>query len=108
MYSELLRLALAGDEPTESTLSDLVSQAVALRGMASAGASGAAGIGDALAYDVALIHLCERLGISHNMTGELAGPVARQRAERLVSELMPSLQGVLVGQAETGDDRGRG
>ena len=89
-------------------MSDLVSRVVVLRATASSGSSGAARLDDALAYDVALVHLCDRLGISHDLTGELAGPEARRRAERLVSERIPSLEGVLVGRTETGDDRGRG
>ncbi len=108
VYSELLRLALASDEPMERTLSDLVSQALVLRAAASTGGNSAARLGDALAYDMALVHLCDRLGIKHDLTGELAGPGARRRAERLVSERIPSLESVLVGRTETGDDGGRG
>lgn len=58
----------------ERTLSDLVSQALVLRAAASTGGNSAARLGDALAYDMALVHLCDRLGIKHDLTGELAGP----------------------------------
>jgi hypothetical protein len=103
VYSELLRLALANAEPMESSMSDLVSQAVARRAAVSGGSGGAQRIGDSLAYDLALAHLCDRLGIRHDLVGELAGPEARKRAEQLVSARMPSLKSVLIGRTEIGD-----
>jgi hypothetical protein len=106
VYSELLRLALAGDDASDISLSDLVSRAVALRATATGSGNSASRIGDALAYDVALVHLCDRLGISHDLAGEFAGPEARGRAEQLVLERIPSLEAVLIGRAETGVDGG--
>ena len=47
-------------------------------------------LADQLAYDVALIRACERLGIPHGLTG--GGPVApeRERLERALADTWPA------------------
>lgn len=71
-----------------------------LRARLGAGAGPAAGspsdlpaperLADQLAYDVALVRACERLGIRHGLTGD--GPVApeRERVERALAEAWPA------------------
>jgi hypothetical protein len=54
-------------------------------------------IGDALAYDVALVRLCDRMDISHDLAGDRAGPAARHRAEESLAERFPSIAAVLEG-----------
>ena len=68
------------------------------------GEGAATRIGDALAYDVALAYLCDRLGIEHDLGGPHAGPRARDQAERSVSEHLPGLEGVFssAGRASGG------
>jgi hypothetical protein len=107
VYSELLRLALADDTSPGRSVSELVTRAVTSRGAAHAGyGPTATRIADALAYDVALVRLCERLGVPHGLTGEAAAPDARRRAELLVLEQMPALDGVLARRTERGENRG--
>jgi hypothetical protein len=107
VYSELLRLALAGDKSTGSSVSELVARAVTSREATQDRYEAAATrIADALAYDVALVRLCERLGVEHELTGESAALDARRKAELLVLEQMPALDGVLVRRTERGENRG--
>ncbi len=95
VYSELLRLALAEDTPADQPVGDLVSRAVSLRPSREGNASSADRIADWLAYDVALVRLCERLGVEHGMLDGDAGPASRARAEHLVATQMPSLSEAL-------------
>lgn len=88
-------MALAQDAPLEQPVGDLVSRAVSLRPSRDAGASSAERIADWLAYDVALVRLCEHLGVEHGMLDGDAGPASRARAEMLVTTRMPSLSEAL-------------
>ncbi|HET6809411.1 MAG TPA: hypothetical protein VFH50_00205 [Acidimicrobiales bacterium] len=103
IYSELLKLALAeqplGEESAPS-VSDLVRSVMVLRARLGAGAGPTVGaeaevpapqrLADQIAYDVALVRACERLGISHRLTGD--GPVApeRERVERALADAWPA------------------
>jgi hypothetical protein len=95
VYSELIRMALADDEHEVPPLPDLVARAVALRFDLIGAGDPAARIAASVAYDVALTRVCERVRVRHDLTGELAGPEARHKAELHLLELMPSLGGVL-------------
>ena len=91
VYSELLRRALQEKVADGRPLPDLVSEVVALRPTAGVWGDVAARLGDQLAYDVALVQLCDRLGVAHALTGDLAGPLARRQAEIEIMGLLPSL-----------------
>ena len=95
----MLELALAEQPPREESapsVSDLLQSVLALRARLGAGPGPAPGtaselpaperLADQLAYDVALIRACDRLGIPQDLTG--GGPVApeRERVERALAE----------------------
>lgn len=71
------RLRLSRAEPPEAAVAD--------------GFGPAGPIGDALAYDAALVRLCERLGVAHRLTEDAPGSGARQDAEKELTELVPRL-----------------
>ena len=95
IYSELVRMVVAEDESDARSLPDLVARVVALRSALCGAGDPAARVASAVAYDVALTRVCERVRIRHELTGELAGPEARHKAELQLLERMPSLDGVL-------------
>jgi hypothetical protein len=92
----MLRLALVADEPGPSSVADLVSRAVTAQARLQAGHDSATRLANSLAYDVALVRLCDRLGVEHQLAGESAGPIARKEAELLLLEQMPSLAHVMA------------
>jgi hypothetical protein len=96
VYSEMLRLALAAEEPEAYSVAELVSRAVTAQAHLHAGHDSATRLANSLAYDVALVRLCERLGVEHELAGESAGPIARRNAEMLLLEHMPSLADVMA------------
>jgi hypothetical protein len=79
VYSELMKMALEGDDPQSDSVADMVRDAISCRGALGQGEGSAARIGAALSYDVTLARLCERLQIDHDLAGEAAGPDARRR-----------------------------
>jgi len=104
VYSEMLRIALEQDEDDERTdpaepadLAGLISRAITCRARLSADGDVAARLAGSLAYDVALIRLCERIQLSHDMLGTRAGPVARQETEQRLAGRLPSLAAFLGG-----------
>jgi hypothetical protein len=110
IYSEMLRMLLQEEgELSDRPVGSLVGEVLARRAVlleAPREAGGRVGvaerIGDALAYDAALVHLCDRLGIEHELTGESAGPGPRRRAEQMLAGHLPSVAAALE------DDRGAG
>ncbi len=106
IYSEMLRLALAdAGSGTERPISELVAELLSRRPQA-ASAPGTAGrgaparvaerIGDVISYDVALVQLCDRLSIEHDLTGGQTGPDERRRAEERLVQRLPSLATALA------------
>lgn len=101
----MLRLALeqeeGGDRPVGELVSDVLATRSVLSEFAAASGTGLRGpadrIGDSLAYDAALVRLCERLGIDHQLTSDTAGPAARPFAERRLAERLPSIAAALEG-----------
>jgi len=94
-------MALATDDRPSDSVPDMVRDALSYQAALTDGQGSAARIGDALAYDVALVRLCERLHIDHDLAGETAGPEARRRAEDMIAVRLPSLA------AELGGEQGR-
>lgn len=90
VYSEMLRMALDQEAPLHQPVGDLVSRALSLRPR-DTNASSAERVAGWLAYDVALVRLCEYLGVEHGMLDGDAGPSSRARAEVLLATRMPSL-----------------
>lgn len=99
VYSELMKLALASDERPPVSVATMVQDALVHRFVRGVGQGSAERVGDALTYDVTLVHLCERLGIEHDLAGETAGPEARRRAEDAIAARLPSLAAELVRDA---------
>ena len=91
VYAEMLKLALQEDDRVDDTVAGLVDQALARRPDLDTGGDAASRLARALAYDVTLVRLCERLGIDHEMTGPRAGPTARRHAERVLEAKLPEL-----------------
>lgn len=89
VYSELLNMAVAQDGSSQDPVGDLVSRALSVRPAGLGRASSADRLADWLAYDVILVHLCERLEVKHRMLDPDAGPVSRNEAERLVAQKLP-------------------
>ena len=95
VYAELLKLALAEEDLSGQSVEALVTEAVALKEGLNAQADAQTRLAAALAYDVALARLCESLGVTHELTGEAAGPVGRRRTERALATVLPTLEGAL-------------
>ncbi|MDA8045958.1 MAG: hypothetical protein M0Z30_12085 [Actinomycetota bacterium] len=92
VYSELLELAMAVDDTGEETLEDLVAAALSHRQTLNRTASSAIRIGDEIAYDMALIRLCRKLGLETGLTGGEPGPMARRRSEGMLAERLPAVR----------------
>jgi hypothetical protein len=104
IYSEMLRLALAreaahgdADPPVAELVAELLSRRTRVTRASLGLVTGkvADRVGDSVSYDVALVKLCTRLGIDHNLTGDEAGPDERQRTEERLIDRLPSLAGAL-------------
>jgi len=89
VYSELINLALEVDQQAERPVGDLVAAAADFRNHLGRATDAASRLGDSLAYDVVLIRLCEKVGISHEIGGDISGIRARQRAENALVEQLP-------------------
>jgi hypothetical protein len=101
IYSELLRVTLDGDGPEEDqTLVELVSEALSCRAYfapTDAHGRGAADrIGDALAYDAALVRLCQRLSVQHDFWSDSPPGDVRQEAEQRLAARLPSIAAALA------------
>jgi hypothetical protein len=95
VYAELVRLALEREEFPDGPIADLVSEALFCRSALDSSGDAAARIGRVVAYDITLVWLCERLQIEHDLTGDSAGPSARQSAEQKLAGHLPSLKAEL-------------
>lgn len=95
VYGELLRLALTREEEADTPLDDMVAEVLARREALARPGDSAARLAAALAYDSALVRLCRRVGVAHELTGELAGPQARRRAELALAEVVPTMHAAL-------------
>ncbi|HEV8064659.1 MAG TPA: hypothetical protein VGP46_07495 [Acidimicrobiales bacterium] len=96
LYAQLLTIALEDREADERRpTSELISRVIAQRAFLAETKDRADRVSGALAYDVALARLCERLQIDHELTGEQAGPPARLATERLLLQRLPSLADAL-------------
>ncbi len=91
VYAEMLKMALETDDQGDETTSELISRALTRRLDMECGGDAASRLARALAYDVTLIRLCERLGVEHDMTGPGAGPPARRHVERALAVRLPDL-----------------
>ena len=89
VYAEMLKMALEADEHRDSPVPDLIAEALSCRVDLDCGGDAASRLARALAYDVALVRLCERLGLPHDMMGPMAGPSARRHAERALAGTVP-------------------
>ncbi len=88
-------MALEQEPVSDQPVGDLVSRALSLRPFRDGAAPSADRIAGWLAYDVALVRLCEHLGVDHGMLDGEAGPASRARAEILLAARMPSLTDAL-------------
>lgn len=96
MYADLLRLVLDHDDPaTGRSTAELVGEVLNRRTLLGSNPSAPDGatvsIGDALVYDAALVQLCERLNVKHDMTGAQPSSQARRAAEARLAEHLPAL-----------------
>jgi hypothetical protein len=62
-------------------------------------------VAESLAYDAALVRLCNRLEVDHDLTGDGDARTARVRAEARLAERLPTLAAALGDHksAEVGD-----
>jgi hypothetical protein len=105
IYSEMLKLALDGEpEDRRRPIGALVSEALIHRARLSDPRRGAPGshpgpaadrVADSLAYDVALVRLCERLQLEQDLTADGDVRTARVRAEARLVERLPTLAAAL-------------
>jgi hypothetical protein len=107
VYSELLRVAVESNDPLPGqTIGECVSAAIAYRARLAGGATGrraADRIGDELAYDVALVRLCQRLAIPHDFLGDGPPDDTRRDAESRLAARLPSIAAFLDGSAIQGE-----
>jgi hypothetical protein len=110
VYGDLLRLSIdaeRSDGGDEQPTAELALRAIERRAVLATCRSGIDGLGERgrvavddalsleLSYDVVLVRLCERLGLSHDLLGRDAGPRARRRAEESLAERLPMLAALL-------------
>jgi hypothetical protein len=102
VYSELLRMALEADEDSPGcSVDELVALVVARRQSLCAKREGldtphgGVPLVNSLAYDMALVQLCQRLGVDQGLTDNAAGPTERRTAEQRLADRIPELAGVL-------------
>jgi hypothetical protein len=101
VYSELMKMALEGDDRRSDSVADMVRDALSYRAALGDGEGSAARLADELTYDVTLARLCERLQIDHDLAGESGGPDARRRAEDMIAARLPLLAAELAGERQT-------
>ncbi len=91
VYAELLKMALAEEHEPDRSVDHLVAEVLARREPLAAHGDAATRLAVALAYDTALVRLCDTVGVEHELTGEKAGPEARRKAERALAQVLPTL-----------------
>lgn len=96
VYSEMLRMALGEDDRADRPvaampLPELVGHLLACRSRLSAGGHAADRLARMLTYDVALVRLCDRVGVEHDLTGDLADPDGRRQVEERLAGKVPRL-----------------
>jgi hypothetical protein len=108
VYGELLRQVVDSEtDLADRPVAGLVALVLARRAGVSGEPAGRGGprspsrLGDALSYDAALVFLCDRLDVPHDLLGPQAGPAARRDAEERLAGRLPAL-------ARTLADGGRG
>lgn len=82
VYAELLKLALAERDEAERSVGELVSDALVRHENLALPGPAASRLAAELAYDRTLVHLCDRLGVAHDLLGTSARTPARRRTER--------------------------
>ncbi|MBO0728969.1 MAG: hypothetical protein J2P57_06890 [Acidimicrobiaceae bacterium] len=100
LYGELLRQVVDSEAGwVDRPVPELVALVLARRADVSGDTAGRAPsrLGDALSYDAALVHLCDRLGIEHDLLGPEAGPAARRQTEERLAGRLPALAPTLAG-----------
>jgi hypothetical protein len=112
IYSEMLKLALDGDSDRRNRpVTALVSDALACRahltfdpGAKPTVRPGQAAdrVADCLAYDAALVRLCDRLELEQDLTGDGDTRAARRHAEARLAERLPTIAAAL-GSREPAD-----
>ena len=112
IYSEMLKLVLAGDnDDVDRSVGALGSDALSSRshllgvrtGQPAARSGRAADrVADSLAYDAALVRLCNRLRLEQDLTGGGDTHTARVGAEARLAERLPTLAAALGGPEEAG------
>jgi hypothetical protein len=90
-------MALDEDSETHESVTELVGYAVSCRAKLERGGDAATRLARALAYDVALVRLCEELEVAHEMLGPHAGTLAREETERRLADRLPLLATALGG-----------
>ena len=95
VYAELLKLALAEGGRPQRSVEELWADVAARRSALNRDRDAAARLASALAYDAALVRLCEALGVAHALTAGSDGAAARQRAENALAARVPDMVGAL-------------
>ncbi len=103
-------MALESNDPgADQTIGECVTEAMAYRARLAGGAATAAGrraadrIGDELAYDAALVRLCQRLAIPHDFLADGPPEDTRRDAEARLTARLPSIAAFLDGSAIQGE-----
>jgi hypothetical protein len=101
----MLQLVLAGEgDHRDRSVGALVSDALSCRANLTGARRSQPGrrsgpvaerVADTLAYDAALVRLCNRLELQHDLTGDGDARTARVRAETRLAERLPSLASAL-------------
>jgi hypothetical protein len=89
-------MALSDDNSDQRSLPELLAHAISLRPALRDAGDPTARVAAAVAYDVALIRICERVNVPHGLASERAGPEARYQAEVHLLDHLPSLGGLLA------------
>lgn len=95
VYAEMLRMARQEGISAIPGDADPVDHLLGRRSGLDGPGDAATRLARSIAYDVALVELCERLGIEHPMMGPMAGPVARHETELLLSARIPKFDRAL-------------
>lgn len=97
VYAELLKLTLADGDGRRWSRDELVSDALARREALAREGDAATRLACALAYDAALVRLCQLYGIDQELTGESPGTEARLEAEDRLGTYLPGLGAGVLG-----------
>lgn len=100
VYGEFLRQVVESEAGwVDRPLGELVALVLTRRAAVVGDVAGRAPsrLGAALSYDAALVLLCDRLGVQHDLLGQNAGPTARRTAEEQLATRLPALASALAG-----------